>query len=237
MKRLILTLLLTACVVLVSPAQRRTSGTSRDPQAGGTNSSERPARTQDTKKDTPPPADDHESGFGSGISILILGDNPSRPSAEDVSVKTTTEEDGDESSEAILYDNSISPGHSGFDFSDEESGDYQDKKVDVYLSKTGDQRELVVGADTDIQDLGQVSFQKIETIPGSWSPTHRVAAEAGNTYIVWTWDNQYYRFNIEILSDEQASVHWIKMDGGARIASNVAFRDGIHHLKKSRFGR
>lgn len=151
--------------------------------------------------------------------------------------QTIAEEEGDKPFEAVLSDNVIAPDNSGFDFSAGEVGNYGEKKTDMFLSNTDDVAEFVVGPDADIQDWGQVPLGKVESATGQWSPTHRVVAVPGNTYVICTWDNQYYKFRVSFLSEEQGSVQWMKMDDGSRIASNVGFRDGIHHREKSMFGK
>lgn len=244
MKRFVLTLLMATCVVFVSQAQRRTTGSSRDPQDVGSNSSERPSRSQEAvkpKENPSPTSNEHTPHNENPVSIVILVDNG--PILTDGDVlrsgisKTIAQEEGDKPFEAVLSDNVVAPDNAGLDFSAGEIGNSGEKQTDLFFSKTGDAAEFVVGPDADIQDLGQVSFQKVESAVKGWSSTHRVVAVPGDTYVVWTWDNQYYKFRVEFLSDEQASIQWMKMDGGTRIASNVDFRDGVHHRKQSMFSR
>ncbi len=136
-----------------------------------------------------------------------------------------------EVNEVVLRDSGVAPEKSGFDFSAEEVVHENDKAVDVFFSVSQQGPEFVVGNDADIQDLGQdVSFSRLDNVSSSeWSPTRRVHGEVGNVYVLWTWDNQYYKFRATSLASSRVAIEWVKMDCGARIAANDDYRNGRHH--------
>ncbi len=243
MRRHVLSLVLACCVLSASYAQRRTTGTSRDPVAGNS-SSERSARSEAAEKPKANPistSNEHESQNQTPFPIIIIIDNSPILTGDDVVrggiSNTIAQDEGEIPFQVVLSGNVTSPDNSGFDFSSGETGNYNEKNVDMFLSRDGDVEDFVVGPDADIQDVGQVPIRKVESAAKGWSSTQRVAAVPGDTYVVWTWDNQYYKFNVEFVSDDQASIRWMKMDDGVRLASNIDFRDGIHHRKKTMFDR
>jgi hypothetical protein len=138
------------------------------------------------------------------------------------------EEEKPEPEEAVLHDTATRPGKSGFDFSAAEIVDWRDESADMFFSSSSEGPEFIVRKDADIQDVGQAgSFLRLETAPMSeWSPAHRVHAEVRNVYVVWTWDNQYFKFRVISVSDGRASIEWMKMEGGSRVASSVLHRNG-----------
>ncbi len=159
---------------------------------------------------------------------------------ETVNIIEQPQEKKPEASEVILWDKNTAPAKSGFDFSADEVVGSSDKAVDVYFTMSNEGQEFIVNKDADIQDLGQLdSFFRLEKVPSSeWSPTHRVHAEQGNVYVVWTWDNQYYKFRVVSLADRRVSIEWMRMDCGARIAANEDFRNGAEHRDSGvKFGK
>jgi hypothetical protein len=170
----------------------------------------------------------------------VVIDAPVSPPPRIVIINPIVARDEPEINEVVLRDNTVAPEKSGFDFSRDEVVSANEKTVDVYFAVSNDGPEFVVTKDADIQDIGQdVSFQKLESVPSrNWSSTHRVHAEEQNVYIVWTWDNQYYKFKVNSLSDSRVALEWMKMDVGTRIAANDDLRNGKQHREVAdMFGR
>jgi len=142
--------------------------------------------------------------------------------------------------QAVLWDGNVLPGNSCIDFSAQDVTGTDCKSFDVRFSVNADVAEFLVGLDADIQNLGsRMAFEEIESAPsGNWSPTHGVVAEPENVYVVWTWDNQYYKFVVTSLAEERVAIQWEKLNQGMRIASSEDFRNGTEHrVVADRFGR
>lgn len=241
MKRLAFVLLLAATFVLIANAQRRTIGTDRGGSSSTPPSNERPSRSEESHPvdNTPAPAPPTHP------CPPILVDRPTYivlpPQETVVIIEHRKVKEEPEVNEVVLRENNVEPNRSGFDFSSEEVVGANDKAVDVYFSMSKEGPEFVVEKDADIQDLGQIdSFFKLTSVPSSeWSSMHRAHVQQGNVYIVWTWDNQYYKFRVVSISDNRVSIEWMKMDGGSRIASSISYRNGATRRDNSlaKFGK
>jgi hypothetical protein len=130
--------------------------------------------------------------------------------------------------EAILLDKIVGADESGFDFSSGDVVRWDDKACDVYFVKSEAGPEFVVPTDADIQAMRTaVAFTRLHKPPTSgWSPTHRVVAEPENTYVVWTWDNQFFVFRVTVLAEDRVAIEWREMDAGAKTASEILTRNG-----------
>lgn len=130
--------------------------------------------------------------------------------------------------EAILFERNSGADESGFDFSNGAVVRWDDKACDVYFVNAEAGPEFVVSADADIQAVETaVAFTRLDKPPTSgWSPTHRVAAEPENTYVVWTWDNQYFAFRVTVIAEDRVAIEWRRMNAGARMASDIVTRNG-----------
>lgn len=250
MKKSFLLLIAVSCMYASDGFAQRTIGTTRDPENNSPGSRNPHGRSGEAlPADTPappvppPPCVIYNPPPRPHPPIVVVNPTCSGSLAHEtvVIVEERTMYEEPEISSVVLRDYRIAPGSSGFDFSAEEVVRFTDQAVDVYFAIGDEGAEFVVGNDADIQDLGQIdSFVELETIPSSqWSPTHRVHAEPGNVYAVWTWDNQYYKFRVVSISDRRVSFEWMKMDGGSRIQSDVALRNGTDRRNGSlaKFGR
>ncbi len=245
--------LASACVL----AQSRRGGVSRDPQAEGGNSSggSRPSRSGETRpaetQPPPPPPvtiiEIHPSpppgrppGPLPGLPLPLPDHGHcivDRPETDLIVERIVTVEEP-EVLEAVLWDGNVALGKSCIDFSAQDVTGTDCKAFDVRFSVNDEVPEFLVGLDADIQNLGsRVAFQEIESAPsGNWSPTHGVVAEPENVYVVWTWDNQYYKFVVTSLAEERVAIQWEKLHQGMRIASNEDCRNGTDRVEVNRFG-
>ncbi|MBI5472911.1 MAG: hypothetical protein HY961_11250 [Ignavibacteriae bacterium] len=142
--------------------------------------------------------------------------------------------------EAVLWDAESVPARSCFDFSAQEVVASNSKSFDIKFVVSGDVPQIIVGRDADIQNLGSmVHFEDVKMAPSTgWSATHGVEVEPENVYLVWTWDNQYYKFVVTTLSENRVAFEWEKLPHGMRIATSEDYRNGIEHrVVADRFGR
>jgi hypothetical protein len=127
----------------------------------------------------------------------------------------------------------------GFDFSAEEILDAGDNHADLTFSSADEGAEFFVGSDSDVQNVGAVSFERLDSPPSEWSATRRVKAEAKNVYVVWTWDNQFYKFRVVSLGNNRVVIEWKQLDEGRKRAAREDRRNGnVRFLEKEvTFGR
>jgi len=230
-----------SCVFSLDAFAQRTIGNTRDSNVssgGERNPHGRPVATAPVEKPTPPPSP--PPSIQNPLPDPMPWPCPPPQGTVIIITNPVVEEEKPEASEVILWDKNTAPAKSGFDFSADEVVGSSNKAVDVYFTMSNEGQELIVNKDADIQDLGQLdSFFRLEKVPSSeWSPTHRVHAEAENVYIVWTWDNQYFKFRVVSLADSRVSIEWMQMDCGARIAANEDYRNGAQHRDSGiKFGK
>ncbi len=222
-------------VIMVSTvafAQRDIGNTRSGGEGSRSGSGERPSRTSPPAADNPSPQPSPPSSSG-GVTIIVCCPSPPPVIIFEPPVNV---EEKPEVFGATMSNNE------GFDFSAEEICPQGDTRADVIFSNSQEGPEFIVGNDVDIQDLGQdlgqsVSFFKLESPPDEWSPTHRVHAEVHNVYVVWTWDNQFYKFRVASLKETRVAIEWMPMEGGRRIAAKDERRSGQERYREStKFG-
>jgi len=234
-------LLALSCAVALA---QRTVGNSRSPSAGHTGSRNPDGRTAESSSATSSRQETtHESTVSTfpcpappvfvSVPIVI---SPLTPIVPERSEADEAEPDREE---AILLDTIVGGNESGFDFSSGDVVRWDDKACDVYFVNAEAGPEFVVPADADIQAMGTaVAFTRLHKPPPSgWSPTHRVVAEPENTYVVWTWDNQYFAFRVTVIAEDRVAIEWREMDAGAKTASDILTRNGTQRrpLATSKF--
>lgn len=223
--------LFTICLVVALStttfAQRENGNTRPDADRGGSGGGGRPPRTAPPAADSTPPQPAPQQSSGGGTVVVCC---PSLPPII-IFEPPVILEDEPEFLEITLID------REGFDFSAEEILDAGSKQIDVTFS--GDGAEFYVGNDADIQDLGNVSFERLESPPSNWSMTRKVKAEPGNVYVVWTWDNQFYKFQVASLGEKRVVIEWAQLDGGRKRAVRDDRRNGnVRYTEKEvTFGR
>ncbi len=112
--------------------------------------------------------------------------------------------------DVLLYNATVSPAQSAYDFSRFAVVSSGDKYADMILGESGGSVVMRVNSDSDIQDMGPTSsILTIGTAPVSgWSSTHEVRLIVGHTYVVWTWDDHYAKFRVSALSASRVVFDW-----------------------------
>ncbi len=229
-------LVLSFLCAIQAEAQRREIGNSGHggslPPPGHT---ERPVRSEPPRDDTRPPVPDPvplpvvvENAVNVS-QVVIFAPAPETRWLKDEPIEQT-----------VLYDCNSQTSKSGFDFSSGEVVSCADQEVDLYFVVDEEGPEFVVKEDTDIQDAGENGGLSVAatSVSARWSPTHRVPVQPDNRYVVWTWDNQYYALRVTALAEDRVAFEWERVSRGARVAANIAYRNGAHHREQqAKFGR
>jgi hypothetical protein len=102
------------------------------------------------------------------------------------------------------------PAVAGYDFSSYAIRPYDDRYTDMYYEYFDGRYYMVVGTDSDIQDVGPTnSILDVKVAPtAGWSPAHEVEMRVGHTYVVWTWDDHYAKFRVTNLSPNRVVFDW-----------------------------
>lgn len=109
-----------------------------------------------------------------------------------------------------IYDFRKFPNTSGYSFAKQQVLPYNDKYTDMFFDNDSGYYYMVVWSDTDIKDMGPTKdIYDIPYAPTSgWSPTKDVLLKVGNTYVVWTADNNYAKFRVNSITPERVSFDW-----------------------------
>ncbi len=112
--------------------------------------------------------------------------------------------------DVLLGEAYSSPGTAGYDFSEYRVVAYNDQYADMYYEFYNGEYYMVVGTDSDIEDMGPTgSILDINVAPASgWSTTHDAVLRVGHTYVVWTWDDHYAKFRVSALSPSRVVFDW-----------------------------
>ncbi len=102
------------------------------------------------------------------------------------------------------------PNTSGYDFSSNTIGRYDDKYTDIFFDVDNGIYYMDVWQDSDIQDMGYTKgLDDIVVAPvEGWSPTKDAMLIKGHTYVVWTWDDHYAKFRVIDIMSDHAIVDW-----------------------------
>ncbi len=109
-----------------------------------------------------------------------------------------------------LFDYKLYPNTSGYDFSSNTFGKYDDKYTDIFFDNDNGTYYMDVWKDTDIQDMGYTNnFDEITYAPDQgWSPTKDAMLIKGHTYVVWTWDDHYAKFRVTDIASDHVTIDW-----------------------------
>jgi hypothetical protein len=112
--------------------------------------------------------------------------------------------------DVLLGEVNRAPNTSGYDFSDYAIVAYDGQYADMYFEYYNGEYYMVVGTDSDIEDMGPTSsILDIKVAPASgWSSTHDAVLRVGHTYVVWTWDDHYAKFRVSALSASRVVFDW-----------------------------
>ncbi len=106
---------------------------------------------------------------------------------------------------ATLSNAFVSDPQSGWDFSAYRTRPSLDTGTDIYYGAASGHYLVYAGAATDIQDAGYVALRDVDFAPPSgWSADGQVEAIPGHSYIVWTRDGHYAKF--EVVSRDNAGM-------------------------------
>jgi hypothetical protein len=101
--------------------------------------------------------------------------------------------------------------------------------ADLWYDVADSDHIIAVGPDADIREL------VASTAPqGDWSPHHKVTVRPGSTYMVWSWDNQFFEFTVTGFTVDRVTFDWVMVDEGARHALRCGEREGIVHKQERR---
>lgn len=109
-----------------------------------------------------------------------------------------------------LFDYKTSPNISGYDFSSNTFGKYDDQYTDIFFENDSGTYYMDVWKDSDIQDMGYTrSLDDIVMAPvEGWSPTKDVLLIKGHSYVVWTWDDHYAKFRVVDITTDHVVIDW-----------------------------
>lgn len=109
-----------------------------------------------------------------------------------------------------IFDADVNPNSSGYDFSSFSVVPFDDQAADFFLESYNGQLYLTVWDDTDIQDMGYTrDLKDIPFAPTSgWDADKTVRVYAGNTYVIWTWDNHFAKIRIKSVSRDRIIFDW-----------------------------
>lgn len=112
--------------------------------------------------------------------------------------------------DVLLDEANNAPSTSGYDFSQYRVVPYNDQYADMFFDYYQGEYYMVVGTDSDIEDMGPTgSILDVREAPSSgWSTTHDAVLRVGHTYVVWTWDDHYAKFRVSALSPTRVVFDW-----------------------------
>lgn len=110
----------------------------------------------------------------------------------------------------VIFDFRRFPNNAGYDFSAYNVKRYDDNSTDMFFDNDEGAYYMVVWDDTDIQDMGPTYdiYDISKASLTGWSSTKDVRLKVGNTYVVWTWDNRYAKFRVNLLTRERVVFDW-----------------------------
>jgi roadblock/LC7 domain-containing protein len=139
---------------------------------------------------------------------------------------TAFDRDGNESdmSDDIVYDTPRPEGYdlelrnasgsrpevSAYDFSAYQVIRWDSPRADIFFAVvSGIARMIAANTDTDIQDAGYVALVDVDWAPDrGWSPAGEVDLVAGHSYVVWTADDHYAKFEVRSIQPDRLVVDW-----------------------------
>lgn len=109
-----------------------------------------------------------------------------------------------------VYDITVFPNLSGYDFGTYSVGPYDDQFTDFYVEFFTGLPYLRVWSDTDIQDMGYTrDLDEISVAPASgWSASRTCEAILGHTYVIWTNDDHYAKVRVVAVGADYVLFDW-----------------------------
>jgi hypothetical protein len=118
---------------------------------------------------------------------------------------------GREGYNVVIGDYETMPDYAGFDFSEAKCVPFDDRQVDMFFEDAGSSAYMVVGEDSEIQDLGRTSsLHEINALGMvEWSRSHDVVLEERRSYVVKTWEGHHAMFRVMSLVPDRVVFDWI----------------------------
>ena len=107
-------------------------------------------------------------------------------------------------------------GASGYDFSAYQVVPWDSHRADIFFATESNVPKMIARPGTDIQDAGFMALVDVDWAPSrGWSPTGRVDLAVGHSYVVWTGDDHYAKFEVRSLDAGSVVLDWAyQVDGG-----------------------
>ena len=111
--------------------------------------------------------------------------------------------------DAVLTNASTNAANSGWDFSGFSNRTLLDARTDIWYDVQGASYLILAPTDTKIQDAGYVALRDVDFAPPSgWSTDGVVEAIVGHSYIVYTRDGHYAKFEVIARGSSTLTMDW-----------------------------
>jgi len=218
------TVLLAAAVLIAapSPAQRREIGSTRSSSSPPTTSA--PAAPRGGGGATQPAYSSAPAAPAPAVSAApVIIDAPVGVAYADAWAGSESESAGNE---FVLWDLHTAPGSSAFDFSEANRCAADDPAADIVYVVRDDNGWIDVSRDPDIRDEGAVADAGNQPVVPAWSLNHSVQLMSGHSYLVWTWDDQMFRFTVRGISPHRVECSWTQIESDTHYATRGLARNG-----------
>ncbi len=145
-----------------------------------------------------------------------------------------TLETSEDEEEFVLWDVDTDPRLAAYDFSDEDRCASDDPEADIVYASRDGSGWMDVSRDTDIRDVTAAHDGSSDPVSREWSPDHSVRLVDGHSYVVWTWDDQLFRFTVEAVSPGRIECTWAQVDAVNHYRVRGLTRDGENKLVVTR---
>ena len=111
--------------------------------------------------------------------------------------------------DAVLSNSFSNPASAGWDFSAYVNRTLSDIRTDIWYDAQGSTYLIYAPLDTKIQDAGYVSLRDVDFAPpAGWSTDGTVEAIVGHSYIVYTRDGHYAKFEVIARGSGSLTMDW-----------------------------
>ena len=126
----------------------------------------------------------------------------------------------------VLWDFHTAPTDAAFDFSEAGRRPSNDPAADIVFEVRDGEGYMDVAHDTDIRDLGSTDDSAERPAKAEWSPIHEVLLTPGHAYLVWTWDDQFFKFAVTAESGQRVRFVWTQVDEDTHYRTPGLTRNG-----------
>jgi len=114
-----------------------------------------------------------------------------------------------EGTDAVLTNNFSNATNAGWDFSAFTTRAQSDARTDIWYDAQGTSFLIYAPTDTKIQDTGYVALRDVDFAPpAGWSTDGIVEAIVGHSYIVYTRDGHYAKFEVIARGSNTLTMDW-----------------------------